>query len=76
MGRSHRVPAQEVAVQGPGLLPGVPGVPQGAGAGAQGAQVRGRGHPAGAGGLRGGHATAGDLGAGRLAHSPEQHVAG
>ena len=29
-------------VQGPGLLPGVPGVPQWAGAGAQGAQVHGR----------------------------------
>ena len=39
MGRSHRVPAQEAVVQGPGLLPGVPGVPQGAGAGAQGTQV-------------------------------------
>ena len=51
MGRSHRVPAQEAAVQGPGLLPGVPGVPQGAGAGAQGAQVHGRGHPAGASGF-------------------------
>ena len=76
VGRSHRVPAQEAAVQGPGLLPGVPGVPQGAGAGAQGAKVHGRGHPAGAGGLRGGHATAGDPGAGRLAQSPEQHVAG
>ena len=75
VGPSHRVPAQEAAVQGPGLLPGVPGVPQGAGAGAQGTQVHGRGHPAGAGGLRGGHATAGDPGAGRLAHSSEQHVA-
>ena len=76
VGRSHRVPAQEAAVQGPVLLPGVPGVRQGAGAGAQGTQVHGQGHPAGAGGLRGGHATAGDPGAGRLAHSPEQHVAG
>ena len=76
MGRSHRVPAQEQAVQGPGLLPGIPGVPQGAGAGVQGTQVHGRGHPAGAGGLRGGHVTAGDPRAGRLAHIPEQHVAG
>ena len=76
VGRGHREPAQEAAVQGPGLLPGVPGVPQWAGAGAQGAQVHGRGHPASAGGLRGGHAAAGDPGAGRLARSPEQHVAG
>ena len=76
MGCRHRVPAQEAAVQGPSLLKGVLGVPQGAGAGAQGTQAHRRGHPAGAGGLRGGHATAGDLGAGRLAHSPEQHVAG
>ena len=76
VGRSHRVPAQEAAVQGPGLLPGVLGVPQGAGAGAQGTQVHSRGHPAGTGGLHGGHATAGDSGGGRLAHSPEQHVAG
>ena len=28
VGRGHRVPAQEAAVQGPGLLPGVPRVPQ------------------------------------------------
>ena len=76
VGCSHRVPAQETAVQGPGLLPGVPGVPQWAGAGAQGAQVHGRGHPASAGGLRGGHAAASGPGAGRLARSPEQHVAG
>ena len=76
VGRRHRVPAQEAAVQGPGLLQGVPGVSQGAGAGTQGTQRHGQGHPAGAGGLRGGHATAGGPGAGRLAHSPEQHVAG
>ena len=76
VGCRHHVPAQEAAVQGPSLLPGVPGVPQGAGAGAQGTQVHGRGHPAGTGGLRRGHATAGDPRAGRLAHSPEQHVAG
>ena len=76
VGRRHCVPAQEAAVQGPGLLQGVPGVPQGAGHGAQGTQVHGRGHPAGAGGLRGGNATADGPGAGRLARSPEQHVAG
>ena len=76
VGRGHREPAQEAAVQGPGLLPRVPGVPQWAGAGAQGAQVHGRGHPASAGGLRGGQAAAGDPGAGRLARSPGQHVAG
>ena len=75
MGCRHRVLAQEAAVQGPSLLHGFPGVLQGAGAAAQGTQVHGRGHPAGVGGLRGGHATAGDPGAGRLAHSPEQHVA-
>ena len=39
-------------------------------------RCNGRGHPAGAGGLFGGHATAGNPGAGPLAHSPEQHVAG
>ena len=75
MGRRHRVPAQEVAVEGPGLLQGVRGVPQGAGPGTQGAQVHGRGHPAGAGGLRGGNATAEGPGAGRLACGPKQHVA-
>ena len=57
------------------LLQGVQGVPQGAGPGAQGAQVHGRGHPAGAGGLRAGNATAEGPGAGRLACSAEQHVA-
>ena len=76
MGRRHRVPAQEAAVQGPGLLKGVPGVPQVAGPGAQGTQVHVQGHPAGAGGLRGGNATADGPGARRLACSPEQHVAG
>ena len=75
MGCRHRVPAQEAAVQGPSPLPGVPGVPQGGGAGAQGTQVHDRGHPAGAGGRRGGHAIAGIPRVGRLAHSPEQHVA-
>ena len=75
MGRRHSVPAQEAAFQGPGLLQGVQRVPQGAGPGAQGAQVHGRGHPAGAGGLRGGNATAEGPRAGRLACSPEQHVA-
>ena len=74
MDRCHRVPAQEAAVQGPGLLQGVKGVPQGARPGAQGAQVHGWGHPAGAGGLRGGNATAEGPGAARLACSPKQHV--
>ena len=75
MGRRHRVPAQQAAVQGPGLLQGVQGVPQGAGPGTKGSQVHGRGHPAGAGGLHGGDATAEGPGAGRLACGPEQHVA-
>ena len=75
MGRRHRVPAQEGAVPGPGLLQCVQGVPQGAGPGAQGAQVHGQGHPAGAGSLRGGIATAESPETGRLACSPEQHVA-
>ena len=75
MGRRHRVPAQEAAVQGPDLLEGVQGVPQGAGPGTPGAEVHDRGHPAGVGGLRGGNATAEGPGTGRLACGPEQHVA-
>ena len=56
-GSSSPRAAQEAAVQQPGLLQGVPGVSQGAGAGAQGTQMHGRGHPASTGGVRGGHAS-------------------
>ena len=45
MGRHHRVPAQEAAVQGPGPLHGVQGMPPVTGPGAEGAQVHDRGNP-------------------------------
>ena len=76
MGRRHREPAQEAAIQGPGLLQVVQGMPPVTGPGAQGAQVHDRGHPTSGGCVRGGNAATEGPGAGRLACSPKQHVVG
>ena len=56
MGCRYHERAQEIAVQGPGLLHGVRGLPPVPGPSVQGAHVHDRGHPAGDGCVRGGKA--------------------
>ena len=71
----YREPAQEAAVQGPGLLQGAHGMPPVIGPSMQGIQVHDRGHPAGNGCVCGGIAATESPWARHLARGPEQHVA-
>ena len=66
---------RQPAVHGPGLLQGVQEMPPVPGPSVEGAQVHDRGRPTGTSCVRGGDAATKGPGAGRMARSPEQHVA-